>query len=177
MKSGDHPSFALFVANLVAGLTSTLNRWGEKGRNGVKMGEQGLSTGVVPPGNTSTPAGCCSWASCWIWLMGPWPGSSMPALRWVSASPQPRGDPWGVPRARCPPGPCPSLPPQAPSWMTSRISPRSGWARRCCCSPRGCWGGLLTLAYVLAVFARLCFFSSGKMSPDRGGAWGCCPPH
>ncbi|XP_027563784.1 transmembrane protein 269, partial [Neopelma chrysocephalum] len=28
--------------------------------------------------------------------------------------------------------------------------------------PQGVLGGLLALAYVLAVFARLCFFSSGK---------------
>ncbi|NXD29936.1 TM269 protein, partial [Spelaeornis formosus] len=31
--------------------------------------------------------------------------------------------------------------------------------------PQGVLGGLLSLTYVLAVFARLCFFSSGKMSP------------
>lgn len=42
--------------------------------------------------------------------------------------------------------------------------------------PQGVLGGLLTLAYVLAVFARLCFFSSGKMSPWQWGL-GFCPPH
>lgn len=42
--------------------------------------------------------------------------------------------------------------------------------------PQGVLGALLTLAYVLAVFARLCFFSSGKMSPWQWGL-GFCPPH
>lgn len=38
--------------------------------------------------------------------------------------------------------------------------------------PQGVLGGLLSLAYVLAVFARLCFFSSGKMSPPGTGTLG-----
>ncbi|NWX66016.1 TM269 protein, partial [Promerops cafer] len=41
--------------------------------------------------------------------------------------------------------------------------------------PQGVLGGLLTLAYVLAVFARLCFFSSGRMSPGGWGLWGFAP--
>ncbi|NWT18638.1 TM269 protein, partial [Vireo altiloquus] len=42
--------------------------------------------------------------------------------------------------------------------------------------PQGVLGGLLTLAYVLAVFARLCFFSSGKRSPGRRAGIGLLPP-
>ncbi|XP_071623354.1 transmembrane protein 269 isoform X2 [Heliangelus exortis] len=87
----------LSVANLVAGLSSVLCS---------------LNRLVLPsPGSTTTPAGCCSWASCWIWLMEPLPGSSMPARRW------------------------------GPNWMTLLTSPPSGWPRLCCCSHRGCWEG------------------------------------
>lgn len=41
--------------------------------------------------------------------------------------------------------------------------------------PEGVLEGLLTLAYVLAVFARLCFFSSGKMNPWGLAVWGFAP--
>lgn len=47
--------------------------------------------------------------------------------------------------------------------------------------PRGVLDGLLAIAYVMAVFARLCFFSSGKPSGlggALGGVWGVIPtPH
>ncbi|NXC78358.1 TM269 protein, partial [Anhinga anhinga] len=37
--------------------------------------------------------------------------------------------------------------------------------------PQGVVDGLLTIAYVMAVFARLCFFSSGKLSVLGGIKW------
>lgn len=62
MKSEDHPSFVLSVASLVAGLTSTLNRWGKQGGNGVKNKGTRAEKWGFPPRQYQY--------SCWLLLLG-----------------------------------------------------------------------------------------------------------
>lgn len=123
-------------------------------------------TPLPPTGSTTAPAGCSWWASCSIWLTEPSPGSSTPAQRWVSPG---AGDVPGVPAAGCP---LTHSPPAGAKLDDFADFTSFGLATALLLQPRGMLDGLLAIVYVLAVFARLCFFSSGKARGSRG--WTPC---
>lgn len=89
----------------------------------------------------------------------------MPAQHWVSASPQTKGDLRGCPQCPVPTWHLPLTAPTGAKLDDFADFTTFGLGTALLLQPQGVLGGLLTLTYVLAVFARLCFFSSGKMSP------------
>uniref|UniRef100_A0A674HDX6 Transmembrane protein 269 n=1 Tax=Taeniopygia guttata TaxID=59729 RepID=A0A674HDX6_TAEGU len=138
MKSGDHPSFALSVANLVARLISPLNIWGKQRRNGVKKRGTGAEKWSFSPRQYQY--------SCWLLLLGFLLDLADGAVaRQLDA--------------------CSALGECLDDFADFTTF---GLGTALLLQPQGVLGGLLSLAYALAVFARLCFFSSGIPFTYRG---------
>uniref|UniRef100_A0A8C3J4K2 TM269 protein n=1 Tax=Calidris pygmaea TaxID=425635 RepID=A0A8C3J4K2_9CHAR len=175
----------LSVANLVAGLSSvlcSLNRWGGGKKKKKRGGGNGVKKEGFKEGRGVTPVFCPLprqyHHSCWLLLVGFLldlaDGAVARRLDACSAlgesiPPPPRGT-----HRRGSPSPC--LSPSPPPPKTIRQLPRSlpagaklddfadfttfGLATALLLQPQGALDGLLAIAYVMAVFARLCFFSS-----------------
>ncbi|NWW91495.1 TM269 protein, partial [Rhynochetos jubatus] len=146
----------LSVANLVAGLSSvlcSLNRWGKGGKGG--NGEGSESGGH--PGLASSLLPRQYHHSCWLLLVGFLLDLADGAVaRQLDA--------------------CSALGAKLDDFADFTTF---GLATALLLQPQGVLGGLLAIAYVMAVFARLCFFSSGKLSAlggTGGVVWGDFSP-